>query len=189
MRIPIEISARHIHLSKRIVDILFGEDYQLTKDQALSQPGEFICKERIDVVGPREIIHQVGIIGPVREHTQVEISLTDARKLGVNPPIRESGDHEGSASCRLVGPVGEFDLMDGVIASRRHIHCNPSDAEALGVKNGDIVSVEVKNSLRPLVFKDVLVRVKDSFSLRMHVDTDEGNAAGLKPESYGVIVR
>lgn len=187
MKIPIEVSARHVHLSQHLVEVLFGEGYQLTPEKTLSQQTEYCAQERIDIVGPREIIHKVAVLGPTREHTQVEISLTDARKLGLNPPVRESGNHEGSASCRLVGPAGEFELQDGVIIARRHIHCNAAEAEQLGIKDGDTISVEVKESLRPVVFEDVLVRVKDNFSLSMHVDTDEGNAAGLTPESYGII--
>ncbi len=189
IHIPIEISARHVHLSQRLVNILFGKGHELTPDKTLSQPTEFRCEERLDIVGPREIIHSVAVLGPTREHTQVEIALTDARKLGLNPPVRESGNHEGSASCRLVGPAGEYELDDGVIVAHRHLHCNSAEAEQLGIKNGDIISVEVKDSLRPVIFEDVIVRVKDTFSLSMHVDTDEGNAAGLTPDSYGVIFR
>ena len=188
-RIPIEISARHVHLSRRLADVLFGEGYELKPARTLSQPTEFLAEERVSVVGPREILHNVAILGPTRAHTQVEISLTDARKIGLNPPVRESGDHAGSAKCRLVGPRGEYDLADGVIVARRHLHLNHQEAEKLGVKNGDVVSVATKNSLRPVIFEDTLVRVKDSFSLSMHVDTDEGNAAGLTPDSYGVIIK
>ncbi|MBR3319675.1 phosphate propanoyltransferase [Candidatus Saccharibacteria bacterium] len=189
VRIPIEVSARHVHLSQHLIDVLFGEGYKITPLRALSQPTEFLSNERIDIVGQREILHNVAILGPAREHTQVEISLTDARKLGLNPPIRESGNHNRSASCRLVGPVGEFELQDGVIVARRHIHMSPADAERLGVNDGDFVSVEVKDALRPVVFKDTLVRVKDSFILSMHIDTDESNAAGLTADSYGLIVK
>ena len=187
VKIPIEVSARHVHLSQRLVEILFGVGYKLTPEKALSQTTEFLAQERIDIVGPREIIHSVAVLGPTREHTQVEISLTDARKLGLTPPVRESGHHEGSVGCRLVGPAGEYELEDGVIIARRHLHCSSAEAEKLGVGNGETVSVEVKNALRPVIFKDVLVRVKNEFSLSMHVDTDEGNAAGLTAESYGMI--
>ena len=188
-KIPIEVSARHVHLSQHLVDILFGKGYQLTPDKTLSQPTEFCSQERVDIVGPREMIHNVAVLGPTREHTRVEISLTDARKIGLTPPVRESGHHEGSASCRLVGPAGEFELQDGVIVAHRHVHCNATEAEQLGLTDGDKISVEVKDSLRPVIFEDVLVRVKDSFSLSMHVDTDEGNAAGLTPDSYGIICK
>ncbi len=188
-RIPIEISARHVHLSRHLVDVLFGEGYELKPARMLSQPTEFLAEERVSVVGPREILHNVAILGPTRGHTQVEISLTDARKIGLNPPVRESGDHAGSAKCRLVGPRGEYDLEDGVIIAHRHLHLNHQEAEKLGVKNGDVVSVAIKNSLRPIIFEDTIVRVKDSFNLSMHVDTDEGNAAGLTSDSYGILVR
>ena len=187
--IPIEISARHVHLSQRLVDILFGKGHELKPAKFLSQPTEFLSEDRISIVGPREILHNVAVLGPTREHTQVEISLTDARKLGLNPPIRESGDHAGSASCRLVGPAGEYELKDGVIIARRHLHLSGQEARELGLKNGDIVSVAVKHSLRPLIFQDVLVRIKPTFALSMHLDTDEGNAAGLTDKSYGLIVK
>ena len=187
VKIPIEISARHVHLSQHLVDILFGKNYKLTTARTLSQPTEFLANERVSIVGPREILHNVAILGPVREHTQVELAMTDARKIGLNPPIRESGHHEGSVGCRIVGPAGEYELKDGVIIARRHLHLNQQEADNLGIKNGDIVSVEIKNSSRPVIFEDVLVRVRDDFHLSMHVDTDEGNAAGLLPESYGLI--
>ena len=187
--IPVEISARHVHLSQHIVNVLFGEGHELTPAKTLSQPTEFLATDRVDIVGPREIIHAVGVLGPTREHTQVELAMTDARKLGLNPPVRESGHHEGSASCRLVGPAGEYELDDGVIIARRHIHMSPAEADKLKLKDGDVVSVEIKDCLRPVIFKDTLVRVKDSFKLSMHLDTDEGNAAGLTPDSYGLIVK
>lgn len=188
-RIPIEVSARHIHLSEHLVEVLFGKGYQLTPEKYLSQLGTFKSAERIRIVGPRDILHDVAILGPTREHTQVEISLTDARKIGLVPPVRESGDHTGSASCRLVGPAGEYELDDGVIIARRHLHCNPEEADTLGIRDGDIISIETKNSLRPVVFREVLVRVRDSFSLSLHLDTDEANAAGLTPDSFGVIAK
>lgn len=188
LKIPIEVSARHVHLSQHIVNVLFGENYELSPMRNLSQPNEFIAKERIDIVGPREILHNVALLGPVRKHTQVELSLTDARKVGLTPPVRESGDHAGSASCRLVGPVGEFELEDGVIIARRHLHINPAQAKKLGVENGDFISIEAKKCLRPIIFKDVLVRVGENYNLTMHVDTDEGNAASLTPDSYGEVV-
>ena len=187
--IPVEVSARHVHLSQHLIDLLFGEGHELTPAKALSQPTEFLSTDRLSIVGPREILHNVAILGPTRAHTQVEISLTDARKLGLNPPIKESGDHEGSASCRLVGPAGEYELKDGVIVARRHLHLTDQEAQNLGLKNGDTVSVAIHNSLRPLIFEDVLVRTKDTFSLSMHIDTDEGNAAGLTPDSYGLLTK
>ena len=189
IKIPIEISARHVHLSQHIVNVLFGENYSLTPDRNLSQPGEFCSKERINIVGPREVIHRIAVLGPVREHTQVELSMTDARRIGLNPPIRESGDHPGSASCRLVGPKGEFDLEDGVIIAKRHLHLNPEAAKGHNVNDGDLISVEIVNSRRPLIFKDVVVRVNEKFSPVLHLDTDEGNAAGVTTDSFGIIVK
>ena len=189
IQIPIETSARHVHLSDHIADILFGKGYQLTPERYLSQLGAYLCRERLRIVGPRDILHDVAILGPNREHTQVEISITDAKKLGLIPPIRESGDHSGSASCRLVGPAGEYELDDGVIIARRHLHCSPTDAEHLGVQDGDIVSIEVRDSLRPIVFRDVLVRVDEKFNLSLHLDTDEANSAGLTADSYGALLK
>lgn len=186
-KIPIEVSARHIHLSEHFVELLFGEGYELTPEKYLTQSGTYLCKERLSIVGSRDIIHNVAILGPTRKYNQVEISMTDARKIGVDASIRESGHHDGSASCRLVGPAGEHELDSGVIIAKRHLHCNPSDAKRLGLNDGDIISIETKESLRPVIFEDVLVRVQDNFILTLHLDTDEGNAAGLTPDSYGVI--
>jgi len=188
-KIPIEISARHVHLTKGLVEILFGANHELSPSRSLSQPSEFLSTDRVAILGPKGKLEHVAVLGPVRDSAQVEVSLTDARKLGLTPPLRESGDVDGSEKCRLVGPAGEADLEQGVIIARRHLHCSPAEAEALGLKSGDHVSVEVKDSLRPLVFKDVVVRVKDSFALSLHVDTDEGNAAGLTDDSYSVIAR
>lgn len=187
--IPVEISARHVHLSRRMLNILFGENYELTVKKPLSQPGEFLAEERLELVGEKGRIKNIAILGPTRPHTQVEVSITDARKLGVVPPIRESGVHEGSASCELVGPAGDYTLDDGVIVAKRHLHLSSDDAKTLNVKNGDLVSVEIKHCLRPLIFKDVLVRVKDTYATSLHLDTDEGNAAGLTADSYGVIIK
>jgi len=175
----VETSARHVHLTQQHLDILFGEEnYQLHVKKMLSQPGQFACEEKVTVVGPKGQL-KASILGPVRGASQVELSLTDARSIGVTAPIRESGDIAGSGACRLIGPAGEVDLAEGVIAAKRHIHMTPADAEAFGVTDKQIVKVKT-NGQRPLIFDDVVVRVSPKFALAMHVDTDEANAA------YGV---
>ena len=189
MKFLVETSARHVHVTQEHLEILFGKGYELTKKKDLSQPGQYACEERVTVVGPKKELKGVSILGPVRKATQVELSLTDARSIGVAAPVRESGDVAGSAGCKLIGPAGEVELTEGVIAAKRHIHATPADAEQLGVKNGDIVSVKVDTDGRSLVFGDVVVRVSDSDALAMHIDTDESNAAGCGREQYGEIVK
>ena len=189
MKFLVETSARHVHVTQEHLEILFGKGYELTKKKDLSQPGQYACEERVTVVGPKKELKGVSILGPVRKATQVELSLTDARSIGVAAPVRESGDVAGSAGCKLIGPAGEVQLTEGVIAAKRHIHATPADAEQLGVKNGDIVSVKVDTDGRSLVFGDVVVRVSDSYALAMHIDTDESNAAGCGREQYGEIVK
>ena len=184
----VEISARHIHVTKEQVAILFGEGHQLTPKKALSQPGQFACEEKLTIVGPRGEL-KASILGPERKEAQVELSLTDARTLGVEAKIRESGDIEGTAGIKLVGPCGEIELEKGVIAAKRHVHMTPADAEKYGVSNGEIVNVKVETEGRSLVFGDTVVRVRDDFALAMHIDTDEGNAAGIKGSAMGEIVR
>ena len=171
----IETSARHIHLSRKDVETLFGAGYQLTKKKDLSQPGQFACAEKVTVVGEKGTLN-ASILGPERGASQVEISLTDARSIGVKAPIRESGDIAGSGACKLVGPAGEVELTEGVIAAKRHIHLTPEAAAELGVSDKQIVKVKT-NGMRPLIFDDVVVRVSASFATAMHIDTDEANAA------------
>lgn len=186
----VEISARHLHLSQADLEVLFGEGYQLTVKKELSQPGQFACEERVKVVGAKGEFPAVSVLGPVRNATQVEISLTDARSIGVAAPVRESGDIAGSGSCKLVGPKGEIELKEGVIAAKRHIHATTADAERMGVENGQIVSVEIPTANgRNLIFGDVVVRVSDSYALAMHIDTDESNAAGMAPNTIGRVIK
>ena len=186
----VEISARHLHLSQADLETLFGEGYQLTVKKELSQPGQSACEERVKVVGAKGEFPGVSVLGPVRNATQVEISLTDARSIGVAAPVRESGDIAGSGSCKLVGPKGELELKEGVIAAKRHIHATTADAERMGVENGQIVSVEIPTSNgRNLIFGDVVVRVSDSYALAMHIDTDESNAAGMAPNTIGRVIK
>lgn len=186
----VEISARHVHLSQADLETLFGKGYELTVKKALSQPGQFASNERVRVIGTKGEFPAVSILGPVRKATQVEISLTDARSIGVNAPVRESGDIAGSGACRLVGPAGEIEISEGVIAAKRHIHATVADAERMGLENGQIVEVEIPTANeRSLTFGDVVVRVSDSYALAMHIDTDESNAAGMAPNSIGKIIK
>jgi acetate kinase len=186
--IPIKISARHVHLTAQAVFALFGEGHKLTPRAPLGQPGQFVCEERVDVVGPKRSIEKVAIIGPVRRDCQVEVSRTDEFHLGVDAPIRGSGHVEGSPGITLVGPAGSLTIEQGVIQAQRHIHMRPEDAEAYGVADGEFVEVEVSGGERDLVFRDVLIRVKSSYALEMHIDTDEANAADLGNGSTGALV-
>ncbi len=188
MNFIVETSARHVHVSQEDLETLFGKGYELTKKKDLSQPGQYACNEKVTIVGSKKEMAG-SILGPVRPASQVEISLTDARSIGVDAPVRESGDVAGSGACRLVGPCGEVELKEGVIAAKRHIHATPEDAEKLGVKDKDVVSVKIDTDGRSLVFGDVVVRVSPKFALAMHIDTDESNAAGCGREVYGEIVK
>ena len=189
MKILVETSARHAHLSQADLETLFGKGATLTKKKDLSQPGQYACEERVDVVGPKRTIGRVSILGPTRPSTQVEVSLTDARSLGVDAPVRESGDIAGSATCKLVGPCGEIELKEGLIVAKRHIHTTPDDATKLGVSDKEVVNVKIDTNGRSLVFNDVVVRVSPSFATAMHIDTDEANAAGASGEVYGEIIK
>ena len=188
-KVLVETSARHIHLSREAVDVLFGEGYQLTNKKELSQPGQFACAEKLTVVGPKGSV-KASILGPTRNASQVEISLTDARAIGVVAPIRESGDIKGSGACKLVNPDtgAELELTEGVIAAKRHIHLTPEAANEFGVSDKEIVSVKV-NSERTTIFGDVVVRVSEKFAPAMHIDTDEANASCAFGEVYGEIVK
>ena len=188
MKILVETSARHVHVSEEALNILFGEGYQLTNKKDLSQPGQFACEERVTVVGPKGELAGVSILGPTRPASQVELSLSDARKIGVAAPVRESGDIAGTPGCTLEGPCGSIVIGEGVIAAKRHIHMTTADAAALGVSDKQIVNVKL-DTPRALIFGDVVVRVKDSFALSMHIDTDECNAACAAGTVYGEIVK
>ena len=189
-QVLVEISARHVHVSQQDLETLFGKGYELTVKKELSQPGQYACEERVKVIGTKGEFPAVSILGPCRKDTQVELSLTDARSIGVSAPVRESGDIEGSGACKLVGPAGEVELTKGVIAAKRHIHATTADAEKMGLENGEIVSVEIPTSNgRNLTFGDVVVRVSDSYALAMHIDTDEANAAGMAPNTIGKVIK
>ena len=186
--ITVEISARHIHLSAKDLETLFGAGAALTNKKDLSQPGQFACNERVDVIGPKGEIKGVTILGPTRPATQVEVSLTDSRKLGIAAPVRESGNVAGSPGCKLVGPCGDVELAEGVIAAKRHIHLDPVTAEGFGLADKQIVSVKMGGNERTTVFGDVVIRVNPDFRPYMHIDTDEANAAGIGGESQGEII-
>lgn len=184
----VETSARHVHVTKETLEVLFGKGATLTKKKDLSQPGQFACEERVTVVGPKKSLPNVSILGPERSANQVELSATDARSIGIVAPIRESGDVAGSGACKLVGPCGEVEISEGVIVAKRHIHLTPADAEELGVKDKDIVWVRVDTPERKAILGDVVVRVSEKFARAMHIDTDESNAIGAGRELKGTIV-
>lgn len=186
--VMLETSARHVHVTEETLEILFGKGYQLTKKKDLSQPGQFACEERVQVIGPKNSFPAVSILGPTRPADQVELSASDARSIGVAAPVRESGDIAGSGACKLVGPKGEVELKEGVIVAKRHIHMTPEDAENYGVKDKQVVSVKIDSPERSLVFGDVVVRVSPKFKLAMHIDTDESNAVMAGRDATGVIV-
>ena len=188
MKVMVETSARHIHVSRADFEKLFGADAQLTNKKDLSQPGQFACAEKVTVVGPRGELAMT-ILGPERPETQVEISLTEARKLGLTAPIRESGNIAGTPGCKLVGPKGEVEIECGVIAAKRHIHLTPEVADEFGLKDKQIVAVKVGTpGERSMTFDDVVVRVNPQYAPAMHIDTDESNAAGLSGTVDGEII-
>ncbi len=187
-KILIEVSARHVHVTKEHLEILFGVGHELTPKKDLSQPGQYASAERVDLVGPRSTIKGVSILGPCRNASQVEVSLSDARTLGLNAMIRESGNILGTTGIELIGPSGSVTLSEGLIVAKRHVHLTPSAAEAQGVVNGQVVSVKVETDDRSMVFGDVVIRVSEKFSPAMHIDTDEANAAAISSNAWGEIV-
>ena len=176
MKVLVETSAHHVHVSDEALEALFGKGATLTNKKDLSQPGQFACVEKVTVVGPRGEM-KMSILGPTRKATQVEVSLTDARKLGIAAPVRESGCIEGTPGCKLVGPAGEYEISEGVIAAKRHIHFTPENAKECGVEDKQIVSVKIEGTERSLTFDEVVVRVSENYAPAMHIDTDESNAA------------
>lgn len=178
-KVPAGISNRHVHLSQEHIEALFGEGHELTKTKDLSQPGQYACEEVVTLVGPKGSLEGVRVLGPARKATQVELAATDTFKLGVKPPVRDSGDHEGTPGLELIGPKGRVQLDKGVIIAARHIHMTPEDAQTYNLKDGDHVKVSVSGP-RAGVFERVLIRVSPNYALDMHVDTDEGNAFGIK---------
>ena len=182
MKILVETSARHVHVTDETLEKLFGKGYQLTVKKMLSQPGQYASNERVTVVGPKRELANVSILGPTRKVDQIELSATDARSIGVAAPVRGSGDVAGSGACKLVGPAGEVELSEGVIIAKRHIHMTPEDAGTLGVTDRRVVKVATGREGRKLVFDDVVIRVSEKYATAMHLDTDESNAAGCPNE-------
>ena len=187
-KVLVETSARHVHVTQEDLETLFGAGYQLTVKKMLSQPGQFASNEKVTIVGTKGQL-TASILGPVRKASQVEVSLTDARSIGVTAPIRESGDIAGSGACKLVGPCGEVELKEGVIAAKRHIHMTKADAADFGVKDKDEVMVKVEDTGRSLIFDDGVVRVSDAYALAMHIDTDESNAGCVAPGTMGEVIK
>lgn len=187
-KIPVGISARHVHVTREHLDILYGRGHELTPVKMLSQPGEFASEEMVDIVTEKGSFQHVRILGPLRKHTQIELAISDTFRLGLRPPVRDSGHIADTPGVKLVGPAGTVTLPEGVIVAWRHIHMTPADAARYGVKDKDYVSVKTVGD-RAITFHNVLIRVSDKFSLEFHVDTDEGNAAGLKNGDYVEIVR
>jgi putative phosphotransacetylase len=186
--IPVNMSNRHIHVSKEHLEILFGKDHELTNIKDLSQPGQYACDEKVDIVGPKSTLKGVRILGPVRPDTQLEISMFDARTLGVEAMVRPSGKIQGTPGCTIVGPKGQVEIKEGVIVAARHIHLHTSDSEKFGLKDRDIVKVKAGNE-RAIIFENVMVRVHSTYAMDMHIDIEEGNAAGIQNGTLGEIIR
>ena len=187
-KVLVETSARHVHLTAEHIEILFGKGATLTHKKDLSQPGQFACEERVTLEGPKKSIANVIILGPARPATQVEVSFTDARTLGINAPVRESGDVAGSAPLKIVGPCGSIEITEGAIIAKRHIHLTPADAAEFGVSDKEIVCLKIESE-RTTIFDDVVVRVNPNFSAAAHLDTDEANAACAFGVCYGEIIK
>ena len=188
-KILIETSARHVHVTPETLEILFGKGFELEVKKMLSQPGQFASNQKVMVVGPKGQL-ACSILGPCRKLNQVELSFTDARTVGLVPPVRESGDVAGTPGIKVVGPAGELELAEGVIVAKRHVHMTPEDAQEFGVENGQIVKVQVLNETgRKVIFDDVVIRVSSTYALAMHIDTDEANAGALFGDIRGTIVK
>lgn len=185
--VEIEVSARHVHLSQEDLETLFGKGAKLTEKRSLSQPGQYLAEERVTLVGKKSKKERIAILGPVRSHTQVELSKSDCLALGVEAPIRESGDVQGSGGIEIAGPCGSVRIQQGTIIAHNHIHLTPETAEAMGVKDQAHVQVKVSSD-RPLVFQDVIVRVSSRSANRMHIDSDEANAAGISSTAFGIVL-
>ncbi|MBP1925569.1 putative phosphotransacetylase [Sedimentibacter acidaminivorans] len=188
-RVPVGLSNKHVHLSQKDINILFGEGHELTSIKDLGQPGQFACDEKVDLVGPKRTIKGVRVLGPARGESQVEISLSDGFTLGIpDVPVKGSGSLVGTPGIKLVGPKGEVELEQGVIEAARHIHMNPKEAAEFGVKDKDMVKVKAEGE-RGLVFENVLIRVHDSFALEFHVDVEEGNAAMIQNKQMLEVIK
>ena len=188
MKTLVEVSARHIHLSAQDLNKLFGKNYQLKSIRPLSQPGQFVSQASLTLKSAKTIIRGLRVLGPVRRQTQVEISRSDAYILGINPPLRISGDLKGSGKAILIGPKGTVKLAEGVIVAQRHLHLNLRQAKQIGISRRKFISIEIDGP-RALIFHRVAVRISDHYSLSCHLDTDEGNAAGINRKSFGKILK
>ena len=184
--VELEASGRHVHVTKEQAQTLFG--HGLTPKRPLSQPGQFLCQERLTVVGPKGRFENVAVLGPERKAAQVEVSMTDGRILGIDPPVRQSGDVSGTPGATLIGPKGSVTIPQGVMAAKRHIHMTPEDARHMGVTDNQVVKLQVFTG-RPLVFEDVVVRVSPDFATYVHLDYDEANACGFRPGDLGRILK
>ena len=187
-KVPVGLSNKHLHLSAKDLEALFGAGYELHPTKPLKQPGQFAAEEKVDIVGPKGTLKGIRVLGPVRPETQIELAMTDCRAIGVSAPVRESGKLDGTPGVKLVGPAGEITIDEGVIIAKRHIHFNPEQAAGLGVENGQVVKVLIK-SARTTIYDDVVCRVNPNYDLAMHIDTDECNAAGAFGVVYGEIVK
>ena len=183
--VPLEASGRHVHLTEQQAVTLFA--HGLTPERELSQPGQYLCRERVSVIGPKGEFQNVAVLGPVRKEAQVEISLTDGKTLGIEPPVRLSGDVAGSPGCTLAGPKGKVELSQGVIAAQRHIHLKPEDGVRFGVKDRQVVKLQ-SFTARPCIFEDVVVRINPDFSAAVHLDYDEANGCGFRKGDFGRII-
>lgn len=185
--VKVEISARHLHVKQDHLETLFGQGFELERDRELSQEGEFASKQTVILKTDNAELEKVRVVGPARDHTQVEISKTDARFLGISPPIRRSGDIKDSAAAVLIGPAGKVELKEGVIIAKRHLHCPPKQARENNIEDGQVISVKIEGE-RSVTFHNAVVRVVDNFTLAVHLDTDEANAAGLDACGQGVLI-
>lgn len=178
-KVPVGISNRHVHLSEKDLELLFGTGYQLNMKKDLSQPGQFAAEETVTLIGPKGSLPRVRVLGPIRSQTQVEVTISDCFLLGVKAPVRDSGDLAGTPGITIEGPAGKIDLSQGLIVAQRHLHLQPSEAEKLGLKDKQYIKVQTEGE-RSVIFEKVLVRVRSDFLMDLHLDTDEANAAGLK---------
>lgn len=188
LSVLVEASGRHVHLSQADADILFGKGYQFKIKKELSQPGQYAYEERVDVTGPKGTIKNVAILGPCRNKTQIEVSMTDARQLGINAPVRLSGDTANTPGCKITNGNTSIDVSEGVIVAKRHIHVTPEDAKRFGINNNDVLKIKVFAD-RPLIFDDICARISEKFSTAVHIDYDEANACGFKADTVGIIVK
>jgi putative phosphotransacetylase len=186
-KVEIGISNKHVHLSDADLEKLFGAGHKLTLKKGLKQPGQFASEELVDVVGPKGTLKGIRVLGPTRKESQIELAMTDARQIGLSLPVRESGKLDGSPGVKLIGPAGELELPKGAIIALRHIHLSPAQAVEAGVKDKDLVDVKTFGT-RPVIFQEVLIRSGDAHTREFHVDTDEGNAAGIKNDEWVEII-